>query len=283
MMKKIRFLNIVFILILFTANPLNALAQGPTPAEISDSLFSLNGFNIAQTDFDYSDADNIVAAALNVQPSCVQLQIGRSYGEGTIYSIDKEKILILTAAHVFNGYDPTDKNLAIFFNGIVADTKLIYKDENFDMAIVSVNTSVMNDYDLIRLKSAKISSSAFSSFEKQGKKEVFALDSEVTVKPEENQHYDLYGNGTKIASSYTYGPVMNTNIMVTDFGYKMLYAKCSAHTGMSGAGVFDLKCNLVGILAGGSDKDETVALRLPDVLQALSDFEAASTDELSGE
>ena len=46
--------------------------------------------------------------------------------------------------------------------------------------------------------------------------------------------------------------------------------------------MFDSKCELVGILAGGSDKDEMVALRLPDVLQALSDFEAASTNELSG-
>ena len=282
-MKKFRFLYIVFILIIFTANPLCALAQGPTPAEISDSLFSLNGFNIVPTDFGYTDADNIVAAALNIQPSYVQLQIGTSYGAGTIYSIDRDRILILTAAHVFKNYNPTDKNYAIFFDGIVADTTLIYKDKNFDMAVISVDTNDISAHDLIRLKSVPIDTAAFSEFEKQSEKEVFALDSEITVKPEENQIYDLYGNGTKIASSYTFGPVVNTNIMVTDFGYNMLYAKCSAHTGMSGAGVFDLKCNLVGILAGGSDKDETVALRLTDVITALSDFEAASANELSGE
>lgn len=282
MMKKIWFLNIVFILILFTAYPLNAQAQGPSPEDILDSLFSLNGFVTPTLDNDYYDSDNILSAAYNVQSSYVQLQIGRNYGAGTIYSINKKEILILTAAHIFKNYNSADSNYAIFFNGIVTDTKLIYKDQNFDMAIVSVDTSAIPAYDLMNLKSAPLSKAAFDEFEKQEQKEVFALDSEITIKPEENQIYNLYGNGTRIASSYIYGPVLNSDIMVTDFGYKMLYAKCSAHNGMSGAGVFDSKCELVGILAGGSDKDEMVALRLPDVLQALSDFEAASTNELSG-
>ncbi len=282
MKNRFGFLYIVFIVSIFLTNPLGVFAQGPFPDEIADNLLSLNGFNIPQTSFNYDDTEGVLTDAYNVRGSYVQLRIGSSYGAGSIYSIDEDKILILTAAHVLNKYSASEKNYAIFFNGIIGNTRPVYKNKTYDVAIMSVETSIFSSYDLMNLRCVTIDKSAFSRFEKANSKAVFALDSELTVNPLKNQKYDFYGNDTKIAGSYIYGPVKNTSIMVTDFGYKMLYAKCSAHNGMSGGGVFDMKCNFVGILAGGSDNDEMVAVRLSDVITAISDFEAASTDELSG-
>ncbi len=263
-------------------NPIKAIAYGPMPSEIADDMLFFDAFSMCPLNNSYESEEDVIEAALYVRPSCVRIQLGTRYGQGTITSIDKDEIRILTAAHLFRGYDENSSIYSIFYNGVVKEAKLLYADKNVDVAIISVSTSDIDPADLIQLKSAPVSETAFNAFEKSEKEIVFALDSEPCSDPAKNQHYDYYGRGTKVAENYIYGTAINTNILVKNFGYKMIYAKCSAHEGMSGGGVFDIHGNLVGVLAGGTENDEMVAVRLADVIKVLSDLEAASANELSG-
>ncbi|WP_026523189.1 S1 family peptidase [Butyrivibrio sp. MB2005] len=278
MSKKIIFSLLIIILF----NPIKASAHGPMPSEIARDMLSVDAFSMSPIDNNFESEQDVIETALYIRPSYVRIQIGNHYGEGTIISVDEDEIRILTAAHVMRVYTEKDMIYTVFYNGLVKESKLLYIDENVDAALISVPTSEIDPSDLIHLKSAPISEKAFNAFEKKSSEIVIALDSEPCAFPEKNQNYDFYGNGTKVAESYIYGTAINTNILVTNFGYKMLYAKCSAHEGMSGGGVFDINGNLVGVLAGGTENDEMVAVRLVDVIKVLSYFEAASTHELSG-
>ncbi len=277
-MLKFKLLLIIFIMMLC---PVTAHAHGPSALDIAGDIMSLNAFTYPETFSDYASTDNILDTAIKVRPSVVLMDCGKGYGEGSIYSIDSYYIHILTAYHVITAGD--DNNLKIiFFNGSMANAQTAYTNPDYDIAIVKVRTSDIDPMDLIKLRTVRINMNSYNDFENEKNKEIFAFESEHVVNPSENQVYNLYGSGTKIAESYVYGPVIKDSIMVTEFGFPMLYAKCSAHSGMSGGGVFDTHGNFVGFLAGGTDNNEMVAVRLSDIYDILSNLETASTDKFSG-
>ncbi len=258
-------------------------AQGPMPADIAGDMLSLGAFSNPLNTSDTKTEKDVIRTALNVRPSEVQIQVGSQYGAGTIFSIDENRILILTAKHVIAKWDDAGSNYVIFFNGKVADAKLEVSDPYYDAAVISVETSLLEPYNLINLRKADFDFQNFSDFDKKKDETVIALDSKHIVNAKELQPYDYYGTESGIAGKYVYGSVISPNIMVTDYGYKMIYMKLAAHSGMSGGGIFDLRGNLVGILIGGSENGNIVAVRLADIKDLLSDIEAASSDELSGE
>ena len=275
-MSKLKHLLFIFILLCLQTFP--SEAKAPTSAEIAENLCSLQAFSTTEYDFPYTSTDHIAEVALNIRPSIVQIQNDEQYGEGSIISIDHDYIRILTAAHVLKNWDKNKEHMVIFFNGSVKDANLEYIDSKYDFGIVNVSTNAMDSLDLLRLKTVRINSDAFAEFDETAEKEIFAFDSVHSVDPKSNQKYSLFGANTGIAENYVYGPVIKTSVLVTDFGYPMLYAKCSAHNGMSGGGVFDTHGYFVGVLAGGSDQNEMVAVRLPDI---ISNLEAASSNEFS--
>ena len=253
------------------------------PAEIARDMLSIDAFSVPLNNTSTKTEQDVIRTAFNARPSTVQIQVGSQFGAGNIISIDDDKIMILTAKHVIAKWDENNSNYVIFFNGKVADAKLEAADPDYDAAIVSVATASIEPYNLMNLRRVDFDYENFSAFDKQKNETVIALDSDHIVNAKELQTYNYYGNDTGIAGKYIYGSVINPNIMVTDYGYKMIYVKMSAHSGMSGGGIFDLYGNYVGILVGGSDTGETVAVRLTDIKDLLSNLKAASTDELSGE
>ncbi len=259
---------------------ITAHAAGPMPSEIAESMLSLGAFAASPIDdVPYDSEDAVYDVAYSVRPSSVQIQVGDNYGEGSIFSIDKKNISILTAAHVLEG---SDAPLVIFFSGAIADCNIAYIDGTLDVAIVTVPTDEIVAYDLIHLKTIRTDASSFNEFEKETNPIVITLDSERAVNPRKNQKYNMYGSGTGIAESYMYGTLLKPEILVDAMGYKMLYAKCSAHSGMSGSGVFDTHGNYVGLLNGGTDNDEIIATRLNDIINMLSDIDNVSNNDTSG-
>ncbi len=258
-------ITLIVMFIFFLIYPLSACANGPMPSEIAEDMISIGAFTAPLT-VPSSDTDSdIIATALNQRPSIVQVQVGKEYGSGNILSINKDQILIITAGHVVKNWDSTDNHFVIFYNGKIADATLITSDETYDAAILSVNTSSIDPYNLINLRAVNINPDVMPSFDKIKGETIIALDSDHQVNAKEKQHYDYYGSNTGIGIKYVYGPVINPNIMVSDYGYKMIYVRCDAHHGMSGGGVFDLSGNYLGILVGGTNKGETVAVRLSDI------------------
>ncbi|WP_081673483.1 S1 family peptidase [Butyrivibrio sp. FC2001] len=259
--------------IIIGANSLEAKAQGPSPEEVARDMTSCEAFAVPVAKDNEETEDNLIRTALNIRPSTVQVQVGSEYGTGNIISVSNEKIFILTAKHVVKSWRDDSSNYVIFYNGFIADAVLEKTDDYYDVAVISVNASDIDAYNLLRLRSVKLDYDVISDFDKKKNEVVFSLDSEHVVNAKEVQTYDYFGKDTGIGYKYVYGPVINPDIMVRDYGYNMLYVKCDAHSGMSGGGVFDINGNYVGMLVGGSDKKEMVAVRLPDMRTMLEGLE----------
>lgn len=266
-------IGIVFGANVFGATELEVKAQGPRPEEVAKDMIECEAFAVPVAKDNEETEDNLIRTALNVRPSTVQIQVGSEYGTGNIISVDEEKILILTARHVVKTWSDSGSNYVIFYNGYIADAMLEAVDNYYDAAVVSVKTSDIDAFNLMRLRSVKPHYEVISDFDKKKNEVVFSLDSEHVVNAKEVQTYDYFGKDTGIGHKYVYGPVINPDIMVRDYGYNMLYVKCDAHSGMSGGGVFDINGNYVGMLVGGSDKKEMVAVRLPDMRTMLEGLE----------
>ncbi|WP_081846768.1 S1 family peptidase [Butyrivibrio sp. AE3004] len=247
-------------------------AQGPMPSEIAKDMISTNAFTAPLNKSDIATDTGVVRTALNMRPSAIQLQVGKEYGSGNIIQITNDKIYILTARHVVKNWSESDNHYVIFFNGRVADAELVTMNDDFDAAIVSVSTALLNDFDIMNLRSVAINLSATSTFDKEKNQIVIALDSNHRINAKEIQNYSYFGDDTGIGCKYVYGSVINPNIMVAEYGYKMMYVKCDAHGGMSGGGVYDIYGNYMGILVGGTDKGEMVAVRVSDIATMLKDY-----------
>ncbi len=280
MQYRFAFISTILTILSFMISGLTTHAAGPMPSEIAESMLSLCAFETSPiNDVPYDSEDSVYDVAYSVRPSSVQIQVGDNYGEGSIFSIDEENISILTAAHVLEG---NDVPLVIFYSGTIADCNITYIDSILDVAIATVPTTEIDAYDLIHLKTIRTDASSFNEFEKETDPIVITLDSERAVNPRKNQKYNMYGSGTGIAESYMYGTLLKSEILVDAMGYKMLYAKCSAHSGMSGSGVFDTHGNYIGLLNGGTDNDEIIATRLSDILNMLSGIDNVSNNDTSG-
>ena len=81
------------------------------------------------------------------------------------------------------------------------------------------------------------------------------------------------GTGTGIADQSYIGVVSDTSAYIEDLGQNMMYCMCYAQAGMSGGGMFDAYGNLIGMVTGGTQQNETVSVSLPDILAACSEIE----------
>ncbi len=217
--------------------------------------------------------EHLRQAALLIRPTCVQIQIGREVGSGSITSITEDYIYILTAAHVVKDMENAgadENSYVVFYNGVVAVPEYVGKSDDRDLAVVKVATTDIEPYDLINLREVTFFDDADKDIS-ENDSVVFSMESGSVVDPDINQKYHIHGSGTDIAESFVYGTVLKKDVLVTDFGYNMIYVKCNAQHGMSGAGVFDMKGRYVGLLAGGSDNKEMVAVKLHDVMDFLMD------------
>ncbi|WP_408071778.1 serine protease [Butyrivibrio sp. JL13D10] len=243
------------------------------PDELARDMIDCNAFTVPISENSPQTEDSLIKTALRVRPSTVQIQVGSEYGTGNIISIDSDNITIITAKHVVKTWDNAKDKYVIFYNGDVAETDLIATDDYYDVAVITVKTADVEVHNLIRLKSVALDQAVMEYYDSIKNEVVFSLNSEHVVNAREVQTYDYYGKNTGIGSKYIYGPVINPNIMVNDYGYNMIYVKCEAFGGMSGGGVFDIDGNYVGMLVGGSEKKEMVAVRLSDIEKLLSSLE----------
>ena len=261
---------VLYIITILGAFSIKTHAQGPMPDEIARDMMSCNAFTVPVSEATAETEDNLMQTALGVRPATVQIQVGSEYGTGNIISINNEKITIITAKHVVKKWDDEKSNYVIFYNGAIADAALEAVDGYYDAAVISVKTADVDDFNLIRLRKIQLDYNIINDFDQKKNEVVFSLDSEHVVNAKETQTYEYYGNSTGIGGKYIYGRVINPDIMVNDYGYNMVYVKCDAHSGMSGGGVFDIDGNYVGMLVGGSDKKEMVAVRLSDIKEMVT-------------
>ena len=247
---------------------IKAYANGPSDEEVFNSMLSLNETRTGVLAADSFQTGDVNAAFVLVRPCIVQMHINGSYGSGTIYSIEEDYITIITNRHVLDNWNDGDNRYVIFYDGAVVAPELVGVSEDVDVGMIRVQIADIPYEELIHYRSINYSESIFDQLDAD--ENVFSIgsDNEIRLSVDDDR-ISIYGQNTGIANSVYSGVVVSTDIYVTNLDKNMVYCYCYAAPGMSGGGMFDSFGHYIGMLTGGTANEEAVAIRLPDVLEAI--------------
>lgn len=216
-------------------------------------------------------APDVNQAYSYVRPTIVQIHSNGFYGSGTIYSIEKDYITIISNKHVLEDWNKGTNNYVIFYDGAVTNAELIGLSDSTDLGMIRVDTSELMYEELIHYRSINYDESVYDSLVTDDT--VFTIGSDNLLKNTvEDDKVSIYGINSGIGSSLYSGVLVNSDIYVTNLDRNMIYCYCYAQPGMSGGGIFDGYGHYLGMLTGGTSDDEAVAVRLPDVLAAIEEI-----------
>lgn len=230
---------------------------------------SIAGIATDQGNLNY--APDVNQAYSYVRPTIVQIHSNGFYGSGTIYSIEKDYITIISNKHVLEDWNKGTNNYVIFYDGAVTNAELIGLSDSTDLGMIRVDTSELMYEELIHYRSINYDESVYDSLVTDDT--VFTIGSDMLIKNTvEDDKVSIYGINSGIGSSLYSGVLVNSDIYVTNLDRNMIYCYCYAQPGMSGGGIFDVYGHYLGMLTGGTSDDEAVAVRLPDVLTAIEEI-----------
>jgi len=177
----------------------------------------------------------------------VQVTAGEYHGSGVILDISEKEVTVLTAGHLMVGYD---QGIINFYNGVVGFGDVRYVSENPDLCIMTFETKYLDESELNAISECPDDISFYDELK---------VGDEVC----------LLGSAISTATNATTGTVAAKDFYVDDFDAWMLYLYSDVMAGMSGCGVYDMKGNLVGLLAGGTEDGQAVCVSLPQIYEKL--------------
>ncbi len=189
--------------------------------------------------------------AISLMPCAVMVNAGEAQGSGVILDISNEMVTIVTAGHLMNGYN---QGIITFNTGQAGFADVKYCSDKPDICIMTFSTDYIDSSLLKELDYAKNSE---SNYEK--------LNSEDKVM--------ILGSATGVGSNATKGTVADKEFYVDDFDATMLYLYADVYEGMSGCGVYDEEGFLLGIIVGGTDNGEAVAVPLSQIYEKWEEIE----------
>lgn len=271
-MAEILCFCLIFIAFLYQ-KPLCSLAHAPTAADVYSDMVE-GGLNVSG----YLAEEDAQAAYSNIRPTVVAIHAAGMFGSGSIWEMSEDRIIIITNYHVISEWinlgadDNSEVANVIVYTGRVTMAELLGYDSEMDVAFLSVDISQIPANELIKLRAVRRDENAFDEL-KKGDGIIAVKSVHNIVMSAYSDKYNLDGMDTDVATEGYLGTIMNTDIYVTDMNMNMLYANCYAESGMSGGGAFDTKGNYIGMLTGGSDNNESVCVRLPDIEKIYDDIE----------
>lgn len=182
------------------------------------------------------------------------LYIGSLHARGSLYDIQQEGLVIVTARHLFDHAkereaDRADLVRVVFSNGRDAEGVFLGADNESDIAFVSVEATQLTEETM------------------HGTASVRAFE-EGAAGPDEGDTVLAAGG----SNDFHVGTVAYPSLFVESAGGEMLCCHLDVERGMSGGGVFDLSGRLLGVISMGSDANETLvvpAARVHQVYQTL--------------
>ena len=234
--------------------PCTAKAAGPphliqtvTERDIYEGLLALGYLETAAL-----DAPDCGLAYGNVRDCIVQIRMGNANGSGIVWKLTDSYIVIATNRHVLD-YWTAERGYVHFPQGFDMDAQLIGRSDRADVGFVAVDCGLFTDEELMRIKYARIDEAAYEAVEEGD--EMFLVDAGSARRQEQ----------------YYVGSVGDKRRYIEEFDAYMLYGHCFAEAGMSGGGTFDGRGYLIGMTTGGTERDETASVPLPDLLAAYEE------------
>ena len=183
--------------------------------------------------------DEIEINLVQVQVEDVTNNICKNAGTGVVYHVSDTGIWIATAAHVLEEKEKADVITVTAAGESVECRKWIVVSEA-DLAFLFLEYEAMapgNTYEFVPIKTDKASY------------DVMAVDMSIVAVG--------YSGGEVVECC---GGLTNAWIYVEDFAQYMILAECEVYPGMSGGGLYDSAGNFVGMVCGGNEDGELVAV-----------------------
>lgn len=189
----------------------------------------------------------------SVNSCIVRVGMGNAYGSGILWKLTADEVIIATNRHVLDYWRDED-SYVLFPQGYYMDAEVLGVSEEKDVGFLSVDNGQFTYRELESLRRAPVESGVFEQL-KQG-------DAMFCV-----------GAGPETGEMIFYLAEMeDTHRYIDDFDSYMLYGHGYARTGMSGGGIFDGYGHLIGMLTGGTMRNEIAGVPLPDLAAAYQDI-----------
>lgn len=212
---------------------------------ISSVLVVILGIVLIILTFSKNDKTVDINSTLEeVRPTLVKITVGEYHGSGVVMFADKEKIRIITTAHLMQ--DETE-GMITFADGKTGFGRVSKISTEKDLCFIEMDVSDFADDYASKITCAKFDTKVYDSLQ-------------------EGDSVYLMGSGVLLSRNVFVGTVANTYFYVPEFDMHMLYLYADAMAGMSGCGCFNENGYLLGILIGAADSSEAVCVPLSDIL-----------------
>lgn len=182
-----------------------------------------------------------------VSDAVVMINAGEKHASGVIVNIDDERVDIVTAGHLMDGYE---QGIVTFNCGLIGFGTVMNISDNPDVCVLSFKRDALDEGAYEYLVSTPVSTDGAGDLK---------LDDEVLI----------IGSAVGTAANATLGTVKSTDYYVPDFDANMLFLYADTMPGLSGCPIYDRYGRLVAILAGGSEYGEAVCVKAEDILRCL--------------
>lgn len=258
------FLTVAIVCVISCLTPYSAeakelpphLIQTVSEQDIYEGMLALGYLETAA--LDTADCET---AYENIKDCIVRIQMGNAHGSGIIWEIDSERIVIVTNRHVLD-YWTTEEGYVHFPQGYDVDAWVLGVSKRYDVGFVAVGCGQFTYEELQKIRYARADMEAYEALAPGD--EMFLVDA----------------GSLQSEARYYEGNVEDKNRYIEEFDANMLYGHCFAKAGMSGGGTFDGRGFLIGMTTGGTNKNETASVPLPDLVAAYGEVvrDAAGRD-----
>lgn len=195
------------------------------------------------------EEENLSQSYEMVKNCVVRVNMGNAYGSGVIWRLTEDSVIIATNEHVLAYWDDMTGFLH-FPQGYYLNASVLGISEFYDVGFLRADTEALG-------------------YEQLGGLRFVSADEEIYEGLAPGDAMFSVGAGVAIgAVEYHEGTVEAPWQYIEDFESDMLYGHGFARTGMSGGGVFDGYGHFIGLLTGGTQRNEIAAVPLPCVAEA---------------
>ena len=165
--------------------------------------------------------------------------VRKAVGTGVVYDVTEDGVWIATAAHVTDARDKGDEIRVTVEDKQFCCTEY-YPAKDEDLAFVYLSITDLSREDAGIFQEICTDKSTY---------DMLAAEEIVTAK------------GYQAGEPVEYlGTLLEPWIYVEDFEQYMILAQCEVHQGMSGGGLYDSLGNFIGMICGGNEEGELVAV-----------------------
>ncbi len=215
-----------------------------------------------------AESENL-AGVLQEKASGVMVQIvnGNLLGSGVIFWMDKEQVVIVTAAHVLEGVKAQKGDEVLVrteeLKIKLVDGTVLAQGNGADDGLWNVRLSQTSDIGFIILPTKAIGEESLALCR------YVVVDKKAFDELEVDDIILVMGSREEVAGNAYEGRLTEPWIYVEDYGQYMMIGRTYAKPGMSGGGVFDMYGRFIGILSGADEQGNLAIVPLSLVLAEL--------------